>query len=490
MVFIYLGMAPEGQRMSRMAHNARRQDLEADDETIADVSARNGLTDTYGSDRFIAKYGRDWRFDHDRGLWLTFRETEQRWRQATPGEVEELAIERGQDFMREIETADFDSDKIEERAKAWGKYCQQRRGIENILAVTKNRPPIAVTSKEWNRDSWLVGVPNGIVDLRKGKLLRASREHLISLSLGVPYNPTAECLRWEQFLQEVFEGDALLIAYVQRVLGYALTGSTQEQVWWLLHGEGSNGKSVFLNVVAYVFGEYGKTASFSMFERKQRPQVGDGTEMLVGVRFVTARETIEGTRLDEARMKALTGSDPVATRPLYDHTFEFDPKFKLFLCANHKPVVTDNSHAFWRRVHLVPFPHVFVKGSPGHDEKLEEKLKAEGPGILAWMVKGCLKWQTLGYLRPPMAVTKATSEYEKESDQLGRFINECCDVARGATCGAGALFRRYERWAGEQGIPESERLNVTTFGNRMKQKFDRDENSRGRFYRGLQLKTE
>lgn len=472
-----------------MPRTVRRRDIEnIEQEQVASLADENGFTDTYGADRFIAQYGNNWRFDHDRRLWLTFREAEQRWHPATPGEVEDLAIKRAQDFLLLIKTESFPNDRARERARSWGRYCQQHSGITSVLAVTKKRSPIAVTSKDWNTDPWLVGVPNGIIDLRAGKLLRASREHLISLSLGVPYDPKATCPRWVRFLHEIFEGDSLLVAYIQRVLGYVLTGSTHEQVWWLLHGEGSNGKTVLLNIISHILGEYAKTVSFSMFVRTDRPSVGDGTEGLVNIRFLNAREAVEGARLDEARMKAFTGSDPIAARPLYGPVFQFDAKFKLFLCANHNPVVTDNSYAFWRRLHLIPFPHCFLKGTQEHDEHLEQKLKDEGPGILAWMVKGCSQWQRLGKLHPPPAVTNAASEYETDSDRLGTFLDECCKPLPNATCPASTLFERYQQWADAHQVPQNQRLNATTFGTRMKQKFDRDENSKGRFYKGLRLK--
>jgi putative DNA primase/helicase len=472
--------------MPRTAHRPDADDVVR--EQVENLDAENGFTDTYGADRFIGRYGNDWRFDHDRQLWLTFREADQRWRRGRPGEVDNLAIERAQDFLRAIQTAPFPNDRVRERARTWGRYCQQLRGINSVLGVTQKRPPIAVTSKDWNTDPWLVRVPNGIIDLRAGKLLQASRDHLISLSLGVHYDSKATCPRWVRFLNEIFEADDLLVAYLQRVLGYVLTGSTHEQVWWLLHGEGSNGKTVLLNIVTYVLGEYAKTVSFSMFVRANRPSVGDGTEGLVDMRFLSAREAMEGARLDEARMKAFTGSDPIPARPLYCPIFEFDAKFKLFLCANHMPVATDNSHAFWRRVHLIPFLHCFIKRTKEHDENLEPKLKAEGPGILAWMVKGCLQWQRLGQLHPPSAVTDATTEYQTESDRLGSFLDECCEPVADATCPASALFKKYQRWADAQQIPDNQRLNATTFGTRMKQKFDRAENSKGRFYKGLRLK--
>jgi putative DNA primase/helicase len=474
-----------------MARNAGNREYHGDleREQVVQLAAANGFNDTYAADRFIAQHGNDWRFDHDRKMWLTFRETEQRWRPAAPGEIESLAIGCAKDFLRIAETASFSGDKAKGRAQWWGGYCQQLRGISSVLGVAKLRSPIAVTSADWNNDPWLVGVPNGIIDLRTGKLLQASREHLISLSLGVPYDPKATCPRWEQFLHEIFAGqdEDMLVAYVQRVLGYVLTGSTQEQVWWLLHGGGSNGKSLFLNIVGYILGEYGKTVRFSMFERHKGPSVGDGTEGLVNMRFVSARETMEGARLDEAGIKAFTGSDTLSARPLYGHSFEFEPKLKLFLCANHMPVVTDDSHAFWRRLHVLSFLQCFKKGTKRHDKNLEQKLKAEGPGILAWMVSGCSRWQR-AELHPPFAVAKATTTYETESDQLGTFLDSCCKLIPNGRTQAQTLFQRYEQWAEAVKVPQNQVLSQTTFGTRMVKKFVRGENSEGRFYEGLRLK--
>jgi putative DNA primase/helicase len=349
----------------------------------------------------------------------------------------------------------------------------------------------------------LIGAPNGIIDLRTGELLQGSREHLISFSLGVPYDPNAkEPERWIQFLHEIFRSDSksskfseqLMVKYLKRLAGYTLTGQTVEQIWCLLIGEGANGKSVLLNVFKHVFGDdYGKTVAFKMFELTgQRPSVGDGTEQLKHKRFVSAREAIEGLPLDEARVKAWTGSDDAAVRGMYTPYSEFKPELKLYLCANQKPTVKDDSHGFWRRVHVIVFPNVFDGKANPKDERLQEKLEAEAPGILKWMVDGSLEWQKHG-LNPPAPVTDATAEYQNESDHITPFLDECCELAPDASCGATPLYDEYKRWATARQIPDSRRLSITEFGSRMKkrlgQKPDDGHRRAGNVYIGVRLKS-
>jgi putative DNA primase/helicase len=441
------------------------------------------------AERFVSVYGGDWRYIHDTRLWLVFRNEDQRWRTVEPGEPTRLAIENARAFLDEARRI---RDKAPRKAAiSFGKACQNESAIKRVLRIIQDLEPVATTSDEWNVDPWLVGVPNGIIDLRTGKLVESGREHLISLSLGAPFDPRATCPRWEQFLHEIFRDEKnpfqeqALVKYIQRVLGYLLTGLVTEQTWWLLFGEGSNGKSTLLNIIAYILASYGKTVSFRMFEEgRNRLSVGDGTETLVHMRFVSAREAIEGLPLDSERLKAFTGGDPLPTRGLYQAASEFEPDLKLFLCANHKPKVKDDSFGFWRRVHVVVFPHCF--SGDAKEDGLEAKLKAEATGILAWMVRGCLEWQGKG-LVPPATVKRATAEYQSESDQIAEFISERCEEVSGAGTGAAAMYDAYSVWAFNRGIRGPDLLSGTAFGTRMKKRFSAEHRKSGNVYLGVRV---
>jgi putative DNA primase/helicase len=247
----------------------------------------------------------------------------------------------------------------------------------------------------------------------------------------------------------VMAGRAELVDYWQRVLGYALTGDVGEQVLFFLHGAGSNGKTTLLNVVLALVGDYGKQAPPDLLLAKR----GDGnhpTEIadLLGARVVTTVEVEDGRRLAESLVKQLTGGDRLKARFMRQDFFEFDARFKLFLAANHRPVIRGTDHAIWRRVRLIPFDVTIPPAE--RDRTLPEKLRAELPGILAWAVQGCLAWQREG-LGLPDAVASATQSYRAEMDTLADFLAERCVLTETATATSKALFAAYRAWCEETG---------------------------------------
>jgi putative DNA primase/helicase len=278
-----------------------------------------------------------------------------------------------------------------------------------------------------------------------------------------------------------------LVHYIWLTLGYTLTGVTTEQTIWLLWGTGANGKSTFLTIVAYILGSYGHIIPFTTIELPQRSAIPDDLAALRGKRFVSASEAIEGARLNEARLKVLSGGDPVPARHLYGRWFSYIPALKMFLSCNHLPRVEDDSHGFWRRVRLVPFLRQFT--GEARDPELLNKLRAEASGILNWMVQGCLRWQAEGGLPVPAAVRAATGTFRAESDALTDFLLERCEVDAAATCGATELFSAYSAWAQSRGLATSERLSPTKFGTRMSIRFDKEHTRTGRIYRGIRLRT-
>ncbi len=432
-----------------------------------DPKIEGGLTEASHAQRFAEACGHlELKHDHRRGVWLIYEE--HRWRPDRDGRVYRLAL----DFVRarQAEALGLADRKVKESVLKFTLAAESKAALDRLVGLAKNMHPMTDAGDGWDADPWLAGAPNGVVDWRTGTLLAGDPVHRITKSLGVTFEADAEAPRWCTFIEEVCDGNPELIGFLHRFLGYASTGITLEQVLLLLWGAGANGKGVLMHLLAYVLGDYFANMSFSTIESKQRAAIPNDLAALEGRRLVTASETGE-VRLNEPRIKALTGCDPVTGRYLYSEPFTFTPVAKFILATNTKPVVADNSHGFWRRLKLVPFTRTF-EGS-ARDGHLEDYLKAhEGPGILNWLIAGCLAWQRDG-LGEPAVVRDATDEYRADSDPLADFIAECCESAVTAVTRGSELFEAYGKWADKQRLSKLDRLNAKDFGRRCAERFHR-----------------
>jgi putative DNA primase/helicase len=287
-----------------------------------------------------------------------------------------------------------------------------------MLARAQAERGVAITHNALEVDPWRLTVMNGTLDLRTGEMGEHRREDLYTRFVPVEYDPVAECREWLVFLNRVLNGNEELIAFLQRAMGYSLTGSTGEQCLFFLHGSGANGKSTFLEILRALLGDYAVQADFATFLENRNDGPRNDIARLFGARVVTSSEVGEGKKVNESLVKSLTGTDRVAARFLYAEAFEFLPTFKLWLAANHKPVIRGTDTAIWRRIRLVPFTVEIPEGE--RDPELPNRLRAELPGILAWAVQGCLLWLESG-LGVPDQVRAATDAYRRESDILGAF---------------------------------------------------------------------
>jgi putative DNA primase/helicase len=453
----------------RTARPARRPSEDAPDR----------LTEAGAAERFCRLHGEDVRFDHQRQRWLLWRG--HRWQPDEDEHIIRLGLEFARLWQRgALEIADLQ--RREATVKA-AMRLERRPALDSMLRFAAALRPIADTGTDWDRDPWLLGTPNGVIDLRTGQLRDGRREDRITMNVGVPYDPNATCPRWQRFVSEIFNDDDELVTFVQRAVGYSLTGDTSEQCLFLCHGTGANGKSTFLRTLAAVLGEYAHSMPFSTIELHQRGTIPNDLAALVGRRFVTASETNDGTRLNESRIKALTGEDAITARFLHAEFFTFVPVAKFWLAVNHKPVVRDDSYAFWRRIRLIPFLRTF----PG-DKTLGPALRAEGAGILTWAVRGCLEWQREG-LPTPAAVTEATETYAHESDPLRDFLDEATERAPDCEIAAGDLYDAYRRWAETHGLNDRERLTSTAFGRKMSERFRWRKNRAGKVYLDIARRT-
>jgi putative DNA primase/helicase len=272
---------------------------------------------------------------------------------------------------------------------------------------------LCATVHQWDTDPWLLNTPDGVIDLRAGEASSHRADGYMTKITAV--GPRGDCPRFLAFLDRIAAGDAQLIAYLRRVFGYALTGLTQEHALFFAYGTGANGKSVLLSTVAGILGDYHRTAPIETFVASNGDRHPTDLAGLRGARLVTATETEEGRRWAEAKIKQLTGGDTISARFMRQDFFEYRPAFKLAIAGNHKPSLRSVDEAIRRRFHLIPFAVTIP--ADDRDSDLAEKLKAEWPGILAWMIEGALVWLASG-LQPPQAVLDATEAYLSAEDAI------------------------------------------------------------------------
>ena len=440
-------------------------------------------TEARYAERFAALNDGRLCYQHRRGIWLIYDPP--LWRPDLDGEVYRRALA----YVRreQAEALDLEDQELRGIRVRFALRADSKSGLDRIVGLARNLKPLADAGVGWDSDSWLLGSPTGILDLRRGILLPGDPAFQITMSVSVPYMTDAKAPRWEQFLGEIFAGDTELISFVQRFVGYCLTGITTEQALAVFYGRGANGKTTFINVISTVLGHYAHNLPFSTVELRQRASIPNDLAALDGKRFVTASETNDGIRLNEARIKALTGCDRLSARFLHGEWFSFQPVAKFVLAVNHKPVVRDDSKGFWRRIRLVPFQQCF--DGPGRDDQLERRLLEEGPGVLRWAVEGCLAWQAEG-LGDPAAIREATAEYQDESDPLADFLGTCVETDPDGQARAGELYAAYVKLTDRQGVPRQDRLPGRDFGQRMAERFPKVRTKQGVVYRGVHLRTD
>jgi putative DNA primase/helicase len=382
---------------------------------------------------FTRRYHRDWRYVAAWGRWLVW--DGQRWRNE-----DTLAAT---DLIRSVcrQTAlRADDRKVAAKLASSGTVG----GVERLARADRRH---AATTDEWDADPWLLNTPGGVVDLKTGRTRandRADRMTKITTA-----TPRGECPQWRSFLNDVTGGDQKLQDYLQRMVGYALTGSTREHALFFLYGTGANGKSVFVNTLADILGDYATNAPMDTFMETRTDRHPTDMAGLRGARFVAAIETEQGRRWAESKVKNLTGGDKIAARFMRQDFFEFFPQFKLFVAGNHKPAIRNIDEAMKRRLHLIPF--TITVPPEKRDKHLQQKLLAERDGILAWALEGCLAWQRLGRLDPPQQVLDATDEYFEEEDAIGEFLDEDCQQSAVAREAISAIYQRWRERAERRG---------------------------------------
>jgi putative DNA primase/helicase len=428
--------------------------------------------------KFAVEHADRFRYVPEQRKWYFLNK---RWARDATGDAERAAKRTARGFFETA--AQIDDPDERKAALKWALTSQSEPRIFAMLRLASTEPELAIPADALDRDPWMLSCENGVLDLRTGKLGPHRPADLISLGVDITFDSDATCPRWEKFLAEVFDGDEELIEFVWRFIGYCLTGDTREQVLAVFHGAGANGKSTLIAVLRQLLGDHALTSAFDTFTRQRDGGPRNDLARLHRARLVTASESAEGRRLDEATVKEITGGDRVAARFLYGEHFEFVPRFKLILVSNHRPRVDADDDAVWRRLRLVPFEQSF---EGREDRELGTKLEAELSGILTWAVRGCLEWQRTG-LGQAAAVVRATAEYRRDEDTLGLFLDERCTLSGEVTT---ERFRRsYELFCEDLGETP---LTAVAVGKRLaKRGIRREQQSdgrRARIYDGLSLK--
>ncbi len=417
-----------------LSHGPRLQMHDVTDDAEPVVSSDESVwgTEDALALAFTRRYHRDWRYVATWGRWLVWDGT--RWRTE-----DTLAAT---DLIRSVcRHAALRADNPKIAAKLASSSTVG--GVERLARADRRH---AATTEEWDADPWLLNSPGGVVDLKTGR--KRANDRADRMTKITTATPGGECPQWTAFLSDVTGGDGDLQTYLQRMVGYCLTGVTNAHALFFLYGTGANGKSVFANVISTILGDYAATASMDTFVETRGDRHPTDLAGLRGARFVTAIETEQGRRLNESKVKAITGGDKISARFMRQDFFEYTPQFKPVIVGNHKPAIRNIDEAMKRRMHMIPFTVTIPPER--RDGRLTEKLLAERDGILAWAVTGCLAWQREG-LKPPASVVSATEEYFESEDALGRWLDERCVRTANAKSLTAELFTDWKQWAETSG---------------------------------------
>ncbi|WP_051318316.1 MULTISPECIES: DNA primase family protein [Cohnella] len=402
------------------------------------------LTDLGNAERFCQQHKGNIRFHAKKGTWMIWDGT--RWREDDTEQIIQLAKETVRSIHKECDFTEDESEQVKIRKFAFKSEAESK--IRAFLKLAQAEKGIPVLPDELDAAPWKLNISNGVVDLKTGKLLPHDPNYLMTKIAPVQFVPGATCPNWLRFIHRIMGGNQELIEYIQRAIGYSLTGDTSEQVLFLLNGTGRNGKSTLLTTIQKLLGDYAQQTPSDTLMSKNKTGINNDIARLDGIRFVSASETDEGKRLDESLIKQLTGGDKITARFLFREYFEFKPQFKLFLATNHLPNIRGGDEGIWRRIRLIPFEVRIPENEI--DTQLGNKLHQELPGILIWAIQGCLKWQAVG-LQTPRVVQDATDRYRREMDTIGNFIFERCFVGDSAESTIATLYEDYRHWAVEAG---------------------------------------
>ena len=419
---------------------------------------------TWAANEYIRRYGEDMRYVRAWKAW--FHWNGRIWERDTRGlplrYAHDFVVGMRQDAALEVE----DARKLDLLKLA--SSLDKRRQMEDFITVAGVLDPVAAQPSQFDADTWHAVAANGIIDLRTGSLLPFDRTQYHTKQLGVPgvgvvYDPRQQCPNWLAFLETILQGNKDDIRFVQRAFGYTLTGETSEQCWFLLAGDGNNGKSTFIKVLLALLGTYGSTVPVATLLKSQSDRIPNDIAMLMNVRGAFASESEEGRSLAESLVKLLTGGDEISARFLHGEFFTFTPVLKLWMHTNHIPKIRGQDIGTWRRIRLIPFTYQVPEADV--DKYLfEKKLLPELPGILAWAMEGCLAWQREGTLGEPATMKDAVKEFREASDLVRQYVQQCVVQDPAVYVQTSVIYEHFSKWCRTQGDKAE---SSKTFGKRM-----------------------
>ena len=403
-------------------------------------------TDLGNAERLIDRHGADLRYCKPWGKWLVW--DGRRWKLDDTGDVARRAKQTVRTIYAEAAAivGDDDSAKaLRSTLASWAMKSENRSRIDNMIYLAA--PKLPITPDEMDQDPWLLTCENGTLDLRTGQIRPHNRDDLITRLAPVEYDPAATCPILDGVLARIFDNHRALIDFVKKAAGYSMTGDTSERCLFILHGTGANGKSTLVETIAAALGDYSLTTPAETLMMRRDGSVSNDVARLRGARFVSASESEQDRPLAESLVKRLTGgTDQVSARFLYGELFDFKPVGKFWLSTNHKPNIRGVDDAIWSRIRLIPFNVTIPLAE--QDKKLAAKLKAELPGIFAWLVAGCLGWQREG-LDAPAEVIEASAAYRAEQDKFSGWLDECCEMDPNAFTTARVAFESYRDYTND-----------------------------------------
>jgi P4 family phage/plasmid primase-like protien len=425
----------ESQAIAQALDNPDISDDEVDRRKLDEVGFRA---------RFVLEHGENVRYDHSRNKWLLWNG--RRWKEDKDKKVQEFALKTLRNIHKE---AGGDFEEAAKLAK-FAREMSKAQKVSAMLSLACSHPQIATTNERYDSDKFLLNVQNGTIDLRTGELKPHDKNDLLTRISAVKYDPNAKSDLWEACLVR-WQPDAEVREFLARAAGYSLTGDTSEQTCFFLHGDGSNGKSIFTQSLEYILGDYAQRVRISTLLESKKDNSGTTPDLvnLPGARLVIFSELNEDARLNEGLVKDLTGGERITVNPKFAGVFSFTPQFKPWLYGNHKPRLKGSDLGIRRRLPLIPFTETIPEAEK--DTNLDKKLKSEGAGILTWAVRGCLEWQQQGRLNPPDSIIEATTAYHTAQDTFGKFLADRCQFHKLADVKKSDFIKAYKAYMDDLG---------------------------------------
>lgn len=454
-------------------------------QTVDEEKMRAYTFDDMGNaERFVDLFGENVRYCYTEKKWYFYNSM--RWSVDNLGVILRMADKCVEAMKAEAKLyLQADEESGGDMAKAFEKHMKSSRSNKSKKAMLNEiEHHLPILPIQMDRYKMALNTPSGIINLKNGDVKAHNPEYYFTKITSVDCAEAADCPRWLAFLDDIFAGDKDLIRYIQKAVGYSLTGSTAEQCAFFLYGTGRNGKSTFIDVIRDVFGDYAANIQPEtiMVKSSQSNAINSDIARLKGARLVTSVEPNEGVRLNEGLLKQLTGDDTVTARKLYSEEFEFKPEFKLWMATNHKPIIRGTDTGIWRRIHMIPFDVQIPEDKV--DKNLTHKLKAEMTAIFKWCIDGCLMWQREG-LQMPAAVLKSVREYRREMDVISAFIEDKCTLE--GTVQASMLYAAYASWADSN---NEYCMSNTKFSTELAKRFEKIKGRNYNYFTGISIRSE